>query len=135
MGRHHRGAAGVWLLALLLPLAAGQKCSVSYGKGSKPLLFGGLSEAGRCQAGCTPRDSFWCVFCVLQHHALSWALHCAHAPPATTALPWAAAFPQRARQPAAGMGCRTSGKCITAACGARRCVSPGRTWLKLLLSR
>jgi hypothetical protein len=57
----------VTLLLLLLctkQLALGQEtCPVQYGFSSKPMLFGGLYEAGRCTSfsGCQPRDDFWCV--------------------------------------------------------------------------
>ncbi|KAF6266055.1 hypothetical protein COO60DRAFT_640959 [Scenedesmus sp. NREL 46B-D3] len=53
------------LLLCLLPnerVVFGQEtCPVQYGLGSKPMLFGGLYEAGRCTSfsGCQPRDDFW----------------------------------------------------------------------------
>jgi hypothetical protein len=60
-------ALAATLLLLLLSsnqVALGQStCSVQYGLGSKPMLFGGLYEAGRCTgfSGCQPRDDFWYV--------------------------------------------------------------------------
>lgn len=58
-------ALAATLLLLLLSskqVVFGQStCPVQYGLGSKPMLFGGLYEAGRCTSfsGCQPRDDFW----------------------------------------------------------------------------
>jgi len=47
------------VLLLLAHHAAAQDCSRMYRQGGKPLLFGGITEPGRCVSDCQSRDSFW----------------------------------------------------------------------------
>lgn len=58
--RGHVTAMGlVVVLLLLCQQAAAMDCSRMYRSGGKPLLFGGLTESGRCQSDCQSRDSYW----------------------------------------------------------------------------
>ncbi len=61
MPRHAPPPQVLLLAAALLVAApaAAQDCKAMYRPGSKPLLFGGLGEPGRCVKNCQPRTSFW----------------------------------------------------------------------------
>lgn len=49
------------MLAVVLSTgASAQDCKAMYKQGGKPLLFGGMGEAGRCVgSSCQPRTTFW----------------------------------------------------------------------------
>lgn len=53
------------VLAVVLSTgASAQDCKAMYKQGGKPLLFGGMGEAGRCVgSSCQPRTTFWAKTC------------------------------------------------------------------------
>uniref|UniRef100_A0A383VEF6 Uncharacterized protein n=1 Tax=Tetradesmus obliquus TaxID=3088 RepID=A0A383VEF6_TETOB len=71
-----------WQILLLLALTAAaaivsaDACRASYDvKGpGKPLLFGGLMQAGRCNSGCQPRNSDWARRCQWDRHGSVWGV-------------------------------------------------------------